>query len=105
MGLFVHVPWPSVSVWPCWAVPEIVGGAVLAGAAGSTTAVWAELAGWLEPPAFEAVSCTLMVCPTSSATGTYVWLVAPPIVAQLAPEPSHCSHWYSKLVGLFVQVP
>src|SRR5436190_14517812 len=46
-----------------------------------------------------------MVCPTSSATGAYVWLVAPPIVAQLAPVPSHCSHWYAKLVGLFVQVP
>ena len=74
VGLFVQVPLCSVSVWPCWAVPVIVGGAVFAGGgtttAGVTAAVALELAGLPAPPALLAVSCTLIVWPTSPATGT-----------------------------------
>ncbi len=32
VGLFVHAPCTAVSIWPCCAVPEIVGGAVFSGA-------------------------------------------------------------------------
>ena len=48
----------------------IVGGALLVGTAGTTVAVAADVAGALEPPALVAVSCTLIVCSTSAATGT-----------------------------------
>src|ERR1017187_7868118 len=58
-----------------------------------TTALCEELAGSPEPPSFFAVSSTLIVCPTSPATGTYVWLLAPEIGRQPLPVFSHCSHW------------
>ena len=32
MGSFAQLPCCSVSVWPCWAVPVIVGGPVVTGA-------------------------------------------------------------------------
>src|SRR2546425_907721 len=93
VGLFVHVPWCSVSVWPCWAVPLIVGGEVLVGTGGTTTAVAAEVAGAPGPVALLAVSCTLIVWPTSPGAGVYVCAVAPEIAAQLLPAVSHCCHW------------
>src|SRR2546425_455700 len=84
-GSFAHLPLCSVSVWPCWAVPVIVGGVSLAGAGpgGATMAVASEVAGAPEPPALLAVSCTLIVWATSAATGTYVCSVAPEIGRQL----------------------
>jgi hypothetical protein len=38
VGLLLHVPWVTVSVWPCSAVPLIVGSAVFAGAVGEKKA-------------------------------------------------------------------
>ena len=70
MGLFSHSPWASVSVWPCWAVPVIVGTALLTGAATITIAVALDVAGLLVPASLPAVSCTLIVWPTSPGTGT-----------------------------------
>ena len=64
------MPWDSVRVWPCWAVPLIVGGFSIAGTADSTLAVAADVAGEPDPLALLAVSCTLIVWPTSPATGT-----------------------------------
>ena len=95
MGLLVQEPWTSVSVWPCLAVPVIVGGLVLDGGSGSTTAVASELAALPAPPALLAVSSTLSLWPTSPSTGTYSCLVAPEMGVQLArvPSPLHCSHW------------
>ena len=94
VGSLLHDPLCAVSTWPCWAVPVIVGGAVLLGSGGAlTAAVAVELAGPLEPPAFFAVSCTSSACPTSDAPGTYVCAVAPAIGRQPLPRPSHCSHW------------
>jgi len=97
VGLFVQPPWASVSVWPCWAVPVIVGGLVFAGGGGGgvgcTSAVAADVAALPGPPSLLAVSWTFSVCPTSPATGTYVWLLAAAIATQPAPELSHCSHW------------
>ena len=31
LGLFVHSPWPAVSVWPCSAVPEMLGAVTFTG--------------------------------------------------------------------------
>ena len=71
MGLFSHSPWASVRVCPCWAMPAMVGGETLTGGAGITTALaLVEVAGVLVPPALVADSCTLIVWPTSAATGT-----------------------------------
>ena len=95
MGLLVHVPFCSLSVWPCSVVPEIVGAAVFTGAPGGTTAALAaEVAGLPEPPALLAVSCTLIVCADVVADG-YVCLasVAPGIATQPSPLPSQRSHW------------
>lgn len=64
----VQVPLSAVSVWPSWAVPEIVGGDVLAGlavvAAAVATAVAAEVAVTV-PSAFLAVTTKRSVLPTS----------------------------------------
>ena len=61
------MPVVAVSVWPDFAVPEMVGRTVLAGAApDGTTTVWAELAGADGPTAFDAVTATLKVEPTSA---------------------------------------
>jgi len=57
-----------VSALPVWVVPEIVGGAVLAGGEGScaaTTGLGAETA-VAEPPEFVAVTATRSVEPTSA---------------------------------------
>ena len=62
-----------VSVCPTWAVPVIVGRAVLTGTvpvAAVTAAVWAELAGRLGPAVLLAVTWSRRVEPTSAATGT-----------------------------------
>ena len=61
-----HVPGSAVRVWPSRAVPEIVGGAVLSGAAGFTEA-GAELAVAF-PAAFVALTTTRMRLPVSAAT-------------------------------------
>jgi len=63
-----------------------------------TTAVASEAAETLPEP-FVAVTTTLMVEPTSAATGAYVPDVAPTMSAQLAPPASHRCHWKAKLVG------
>ena len=66
-----HVPGDAVSVWPCCAVPDTVGGDVFAGAVAlaATTAVWAESAVAL-PAEFEAVTWTRSVEPTSAEATT-----------------------------------
>jgi hypothetical protein len=56
----VHVPLPAVSVCPCCAEPEIVGGAVLTGGVAVTEEVWSLLAEAL-PAALVAVTATRMV--------------------------------------------
>src|SRR5437588_255672 len=99
VGSLLHDPLCAVSTWPCCAVPVIVGAAVFSGGGGTTAGVAADVAGLLGPEALLAVSSTRMAWPTSPGTGTYVWLVAPLIALQLPPEPSHCSHWWAKLVG------
>src|SRR5205807_3206945 len=87
------LPLCSVSVWPCCAVPLIVGGDVFDGGGGTTAAVASELTGPPEPPSLLASSATRSMCSTSAATGTYVLLVAPLIAKQFSPAPSQRSHW------------
>src|SRR5207253_10537436 len=70
VGSFVQVPWASVSVWPCWAVPPIGGAPSFAGGGGTTTAVALALAALLEPPALLAVSWTVIVSPPSPGRRT-----------------------------------
>ena len=93
VGEFVHSPWCSVNVWPCWAVPVTVGSVESTGTGGTTTAVASDSAALPEPPALLAVSVTRSLCPTSSATGLYVSPVAPPIATQLVPDELQRSHW------------
>src|SRR5438105_14068325 len=74
VGSLLHDPLCAVSTWPRWAVPVIVGGAVLLGSGGAlTAAVAVELAGPVEPPAFFAVSCMSVSRPTPGAAATYDW--------------------------------
>ncbi len=91
VGLLVHSPLCSVSSLPCWAVPVMVGSLVFVGTP-PTTVVGSEVAGLPAPPSLLAVSTTLIVWPTSPATGTYSWVVAPAIVVQPVPELLHCCH-------------
>ena len=93
MGAFVQAPLTSVSVWPCCAVPVIVGAEVFPGAGGTTTAVAADSAGLLVPLKLLAVSCTRSLWPTSAATSTYFCAVAEEIETQLEPEELQRIHW------------
>src|SRR5438270_13363268 len=89
VGSLLHDPLCAVSTWPCWAVPVIVGGAVLLGSGGALTAAAAvELARLVAPPAFFAVSCPSGACPTSGGPGTYVCVAAAAIGQLPSPRPS-----------------
>src|SRR5579859_3130144 len=70
-GPLVHVPWLRVRIWPCWAVPVMVGGA----ASPVTMAVGPAVAVLNPSVVVAAVSTTSIVCPTSAAVSVYV---APP---------------------------
>src|SRR5438034_11816999 len=64
----VQVPLAAVSVCPASGVPEIVGATVFAGASAWTGLVAADVATAAAPPgrlAFEAVTRTIVVVPTS----------------------------------------
>jgi hypothetical protein len=89
-GVPVHSPFAAVNVCPACAVPEIVGGAVLAGAAATTTSVSADVA-VLDPAEFDAVTSTRTDAPTSTEVSVYVCAVAPAMFVQLPPE-QRC-HW------------
>src|SRR5919202_7117872 len=103
----LQLPGSAVSVCPSCAVPEIVGAAVLAGAAGAavTTAVWAEPA-LLEPTELVAVTVTRSVEPTSMLATGYVCCVAEAMLLQLAPALSQRRHWSAYEIGVApLQVP
>jgi hypothetical protein len=68
------------------------------------TSVAAEVA-VLFPSVFVAVTATFSVWSTSPEATWYVFDVAPEIGLQLAPDASHCCHWYEKPVGEFAQLP
>src|SRR6476660_407176 len=87
VGVPVQVPSATVRVRPSRFVPEMVGSAVLAGAAGLTTAVWAEVTG-VVPPELLAVTTTRIVLPTSEGVWEYVDAVALEMSVQLAPAVS-----------------
>src|SRR5947209_7249227 len=99
-----QLPFDAVSVCPSVVVPEIVGGAVLVGAPGCTTAVCCEVA-WAEPAAFVSVTTTRTVVPTSPGPSAYVWAVAPWMFWQLLPAGSHDCPWWRYLPGVPYQVP
>ena len=69
VGVPVHVPLVAVRAWPSRAVPERAGSAVLAGAAGATSAVTADGVP-AEPAAFVAVTTARIRLPTSAG----VWV-------------------------------
>jgi hypothetical protein len=72
VGAFVQLPGTTLRTCPCWATPEIAGGEMLTGAAGSTAAVGADDADAVWAGVTElsvAVSTTTMDCPTSVALG------------------------------------
>ena len=68
----------------------------------ATVAVGALVAGAPAPAAFDAVTVTVTVAPTSPAASTYVLVVAPLIAAQ---DGEHRFHAYAYDVGLFVHEP
>src|SRR5262245_40030417 len=105
VGEPLQVPVLALSTWPSCAVPDTTGGDTFAGgAAGTTTPVAADTA-LAEPPAFDAVTTTRTVNPTSPPTNTYVVPVALAMSAQLAPDGLHRRHWYANPVGEPDQVP
>jgi hypothetical protein len=73
VGEFDHEPLDAVRVLPSWVVPEIDGAVVLTGAGGGATANGAttpdaSLVAAADPAAFDAVTTTRSVRPTSPAT-------------------------------------
>jgi len=89
-------------------VPEIAGGAVLAGGeepGSAATAAVAVLVAAVGPVSFDAVTVTRIVFPTSPEPRRYCADVAPAREAQLAPAASQRFHWYAYDVGELVQVP
>ena len=65
VGFSLHVPVLALSVCPTTALPEIVGGALLAGLEG-TSAVCPDLAGMEGPTELDAVTDTRSVLPSSA---------------------------------------
>jgi hypothetical protein len=61
----LQVPDVAVSVWPSCAMPDTVGGEETEGGTGWTTAEGEDVADTL-PPAFDAVTRTASVSPTSA---------------------------------------
>jgi len=102
------LPVDEVNVAASCAVPETVGGAVLAGGegaggvgaggagagAGETTAE-AALVTAAEPAVFDAVTTTRRVAPTSLVPRANCAVVAPEIDEQLEPALSQRRHWYA----------
>ena len=104
-GLFVQAPFVPVNVAFSCGVPEIEGGAVLAGLpAATTTAVAADCA-VLEPSELLAVTRNRSVWPSSAAVSWYCVPVAPLIASQPPPLLEQRSQALSYFVGLFVQDP
>jgi hypothetical protein len=100
VGLFDHEPVDADSVWPCCAVPLMVGRNVFTGA--TTEDVGAEAAAITadaalvadaEPPAFDAVTTTRSVLPTSTDVNANEAVVAPAIEAHELPLVSQRCHW------------
>ena len=106
VGLLLQVPLLAVSVTPCCAVIGLIPGApVTVGAAGSTVLVML-LVAWFAPPAFDPVTITSIVLPTSVDSTVYVLAEAAPLIgAQAVPEVLQASHAYVKVVGLLFQDP
>ena len=98
-------PGLAVSSSPTFAVPEMVGGEVFAGAPDDeTTPLKIEFAvDW--PSAFVAVTTARSRWSTSVEAGVYVLLVAPEMSAQPDPSEAQRCHWYENEVGLLSQVP
>jgi hypothetical protein len=109
VGLFDHEPFDADSVWPCCAVPLIVGrdvftGAAMVGVEPETTAD-AALVAVLDPPALVAVTTVRSVLPTSADVSANEPVVAPAIGVQALPLLSQRCHWCAYEVGAFVQMP
>jgi hypothetical protein len=79
-----QVPDEPVSVSPSRAVPVTVGAVEFTGGAAATTGVAPDVA-VLDPAAFEAITATRKVAPTSEPATTYVVPVAPGTSVQAAP--------------------
>src|SRR4029077_12877206 len=107
VGLLDHLPWVSLSVTPWRASPDSVGWVSSTGTGGSTGPALASPCSLDGPPAFMAVSNTLILWPTSAASSVYSCLLAAlaMTVHGGAPEPSQRSHFSSKLVGLLDHLP
>jgi hypothetical protein len=81
----------AVNVCPACAVPEILGKVVFAGGAAATTAVGAEVAD--VENAFDAVTTTRRVEPTSAGDAVYVLPLAFAMSEQLPPSAAQRRHW------------
>src|SRR5919204_4010672 len=97
VGVPLQIPVEAVSVPASSGGPPTVGASVSDGATGATTAVRALVAGVL-PAAFDAVTTTRNVDPTSPDTSWYVEPVAPATFEQYAPAESQRRHWYAWLI-------
>src|SRR5579864_7634431 len=93
VGVGVQLPLLTRIVSPTVGVPVTDGLTVLVGPfVEPTTSLASELADAL-PSAFEAVTTTRTVWPTSPFTSTYVLLVAPLMSPQAVPSLAHRRHW------------
>ena len=72
----LHVPGLAVSVWPCWAVPAIVGGEVVAGGVGlEPLPLCTEIVSATMPKAWAALSFPSwsVAVPTEARVASVAW--------------------------------
>ena len=105
VGEPLQVPVVALSTRPSCAVPDTTGADTLTGAAAGITVAVATEDALADPPAFDAVTKTRTVEPTSVLVSTYVVPVAPESASQSAPVSSQRCHSYPYDVGEPLQVP
>jgi hypothetical protein len=84
---------------------DVFTGAATDDAGAGATTPEAALVAVPEPPAFDAVTTTRNVLPTSVDVNTIDDPVAPAIAKHEPPPESHRRHWYAYDVGLFDHKP
>src|SRR4051794_27922131 len=104
---FVHVPAVVESCMPTISAPVTTGGVDISGGAMAkpSTGEAMDSTGADDPTSFVATILTRSVDPRSLTGGTYDESVPPAMSVQLAPAPSHSSHWYVYADGRSDQMP
>ena len=86
VGRLLHRPFDTLNVWPDLAIPVIAGALTNTGARSITRDDAVDEEYEVVPPEFTAATVALTKYPTSPASTTYVWLLAPTISVYVPSE-------------------